>query len=30
MGNSLQSALCDYSLSLDTFKQKLKTHLFGQ
>jgi len=30
MGNSLPSALCDYSLSLNTFKHKRKTHLFGQ
>jgi len=28
--NSLSPVLCDYSLSLNIFKQKLKTHLFGQ
>ena len=28
--NSLPPVLCDYSLSLNTFKQKRKTHLFGQ
>ena len=28
--NSLPSALCDSSLSLNTFKRRLKTHLFGQ
>ena len=28
--NSLLSALCDSSLSLNTFKRRLKTHLFGQ
>jgi len=28
--NSLPSALCDSSLSLNTFKRRLKTYLFGQ
>jgi len=30
MWDSLPSAACDKSLSLDSFDQKLKSHLFGQ